>query len=101
MAYLLQVDFPFEGPFGEEMEKGFWDLAKNINEEEGFHWKIWTENEETKEAGGIYVFEEKQDAEKYAEMHKSRLEAAGVEDIRVRIFNINEKLTKLNRGFIK
>ncbi|MCV5403994.1 YdhR family protein, partial [Escherichia coli] len=53
MAYLLQVDFPFEGPFGEEMEKGFWDLAKSINEEEGFHWKIWTENEETKEAGGI------------------------------------------------
>ncbi len=56
MAYLLQVDFPFEGPFGEEMEKGFWDLAKSINEEEGFHWKIWTENEETKEAGGILFF---------------------------------------------
>ncbi|WP_410989394.1 monooxygenase [Bacillus cereus] len=101
MAYLLQVNFPFEGPFGEEMEKGFWDLANSINEEEGFHWKIWTENEETKEAGGIYVFEEKQDAEKYAEMHKSRLEAAGVKDIRVRIFNINENLTKLNRGYIK
>ena len=28
MAYLLQVDFPFEGPFGEEMEKAFLDLAK-------------------------------------------------------------------------
>ena len=38
-----------------------------------------------KEAGGIYVFEEKQDAEKYAEMHKNRLEAAGVKDIRVKI----------------
>ena len=60
-------------------------FSKSINEEEGFHWKIWTENEETKEAGGIYVFEEKQDAEKYAEMHKSRLEAAGVKDIRVKI----------------
>ena len=60
-------------------------FSKSINEEEGFHWKIWTENEETKEAGGIYVFEEKQDAEKYAEMHNSRLEAAGVKDIRVRI----------------
>ena len=60
-------------------------FSKSINEEEGFHWKIWTENEETKEAGGIYVFEEKQDAEKYAEMHKNRLEAAGVKDIRVRI----------------
>lgn len=52
MAYLLQVDFPFEGPFGEEMAKAFWDLANSINEEEGFHWKIWTENQDTKEAGG-------------------------------------------------
>ncbi|WP_326037817.1 YdhR family protein [Bacillus cereus] len=49
----------------------------------------------------MYVFEEKQDAEKYAEMHKNRLEAVGVKDIRVRIFNINEKLTELNRGYIK
>ncbi|HDX9610363.1 TPA: monooxygenase [Bacillus toyonensis] len=101
MAYLLQVDFPFEGPFGEGMEKAFSDLAKSINEEKGFHWKIWTENQETKEAGGIYVFEEKQDAEKYAEMHKNRLQVSGVKDIRVRIFNINEKLTELNRGYIK
>lgn len=49
----------FEGFFGEEMEKGFWDLVKSINEEEGFYWKIWIENEEIKEVGGIYVFEEK------------------------------------------
>ncbi|MDR4421134.1 YdhR family protein, partial [Bacillus paranthracis] len=35
------------------------------------------------------------------EMHKNRLEAAGVKDIRVRIFNINEKLTELNRGYTK
>ncbi len=48
----------------------------------------------------IYL-KKKQDAEKYAEMHKSRLEAAGVKNIRVRIFNINEKLTELNRGYIK
>ncbi|KXY69494.1 monooxygenase [Bacillus pacificus] len=76
-------------------------LAKSINEEEGFHWKIWTENEKTKEAGGIYVFEEKQDAEKYAEMHKNRLQASRVKDIRVRIFHINDKLTKLNHGYSK
>ena len=50
--------------------KSILGFSKSINEEDGFHWKIWTENEETKEAGGIYVFEEKQDAEKYAEMHK-------------------------------
>ncbi len=37
---------------------------------------------------------------KNAEMHKSRLEAAGVKDIRVKIFNINEKLTELNHWYI-
>jgi len=101
MAYLLQVDFPFEGPFGEDMAKGFLDVANSIKEEEGFHWKIWTESQETKEAGGIYVFEKKQDAEKYADMHKDRLQSFGIKDIRVRIFDINEKLTKLNHGYVK
>ena len=33
-------------------------------------------------------------------MHKNRLEAAGVKDIRVKIFNINEKLTELNQGIL-
>lgn len=101
MAYLLQVDFPFEGPFGEEMSTVFQEIAEIINKEKGFYWKIWTENKETKEAGGIYAFEEKQDAENYAEMHKKRLESFGVKDIRVKIFNINEKLTQLNHGTIK
>ena len=51
MAYILQVDFPHNGPFGEEFSKAFVDLAKNISEETGLIWKIWTENEQTKEAG--------------------------------------------------
>ena len=43
MAYVLQVDFKMNGPFGDEMAEAFSDLAKSINEEEGFMWKIWTE----------------------------------------------------------
>ncbi|MDY3205345.1 MAG: YdhR family protein, partial [Arcobacter sp.] len=50
MVYLLQVDFPHDGIFGEEFSKAFVDLAKDISNEEGLLWKIWTENEETKEA---------------------------------------------------
>ncbi|WP_280166723.1 monooxygenase [Priestia aryabhattai] len=104
MAYLLQVDFPFEGPFSEKMSTTFLEIAESINKEKGFQWKIWTESKETKEtkeAGGIYVFEEKKDAENYAEMHEKRLKSFGVKDIRVKIFDINEKLTKLNHGMIK
>lgn len=36
MRYILQVDFPIDGPFGEEMATQFSDLAKSINEEPGF-----------------------------------------------------------------
>ena len=60
MAYVLQVDFKMNGPFGDEMAEAFSDLAKSINEEEGFMWKIWTERPETSEAGGIYIFETKE-----------------------------------------
>lgn len=78
MAYLVQVDFTFEGPFGEDMVKEFTDIANSINEEPGFIWKIWTENKETKEAGGIYLFETKHDAETYLEMHTKRLKGFGI-----------------------
>ena len=56
MAYLLQVDFPHDGIFGEDFSNAFVDLAKNISEESGLIWKIWTENQSLKEAGGIYLF---------------------------------------------
>jgi hypothetical protein len=37
---LLQVDFEFNGPFGEEMSNALVDLAKSINNEPGMIWKI-------------------------------------------------------------
>lgn len=101
MVYVLQVDFKMNGPFGDEMADAFSDLAKSINEEEGFIWKIWTENPETNEAGGIYMFETKETAEKYIEMHSKRLAGFGILDINAKIFEINTKLTEITNGPVK
>ncbi|WP_338448688.1 monooxygenase [Niallia oryzisoli] len=98
MAYLLQVDFKMEGPFGDEMAEAFSDLAESINEEKGFIWKIWTENPDTKEAGGIYLFETKETAEKYIDMHSKRLAGFGITDVNANIFAINSKLTEITNG---
>ncbi len=98
MAHILQVDFKMHGPFGNQMAKAFSDLAKSINEEEGFIWKIWTENPETNEAGGIYFFETKETAEKYLHMHSKRLADFGITDINAKIFAINSKLTMITKG---
>ncbi len=101
MAVLLQVDFEMEGPFGTEMSEGFQDLAESINEEPGFLWKIWTENENEGEAGGIYVFETKEDAENYLKMHTERLAGFGIKDVNGKIFEINRQLSKTNNAPIE
>ncbi|MBS4210593.1 monooxygenase [Bacillus sp. FJAT-50079] len=101
MSYVLQVDFKMNGPFGDEMAEAFTDLAKSINEEDGFIWKIWTENPETNEAGGIYMFETTETAEKYLDMHSKRLASFGVTDINAKVFAINSKLTEITKGPIK
>lgn len=101
LAYVLQIDFKMDGPFGDEMAEEFSGLAKSINDEEGFMWKIWTEKPETKEAGGIYIFETEKDAENYLDMHTARLDDAGATDVNAKIFAINSKLTDITNGPIK
>ncbi|WP_340373598.1 monooxygenase [Peribacillus sp. FSL E2-0218] len=100
MAYVLQVDFKMNGPFGNEMAEAFSDIARSINEEEGFIWKIWTESPETNEAGGIYTFETKETAETYLLMHTNRLAGFGITNVNAKIFAINSKLTELNKGSV-
>lgn len=52
-----------EAPFGEEMSGAFKGLAEDIATEDGLLWKIWTENAETREAGGIYLFADEANAQ--------------------------------------
>ncbi|KAB7707070.1 monooxygenase [Bacillus aerolatus] len=101
MAYLLQVDFNHQGPFGAEMTGAFMELAQSINEEKGFIWKIWTENRETKEAGGIYLFETKEDAENYLTKHTKRLNGFGIAEVHGKIFEVNDQLSSINHGPVK
>jgi len=98
MATLLQIDFPFEGPFGEAMSAALADLALSINDEAGFLWKIWTENAATHTAGGIYLFSDEASAKAYLAMHAERLAGFGITDINAQFFDINPALTAINHG---
>lgn len=98
MTKLLQVDFPFSGPFGEEMTAQLQGLAQSINDEPGFLWKIWTENQDAQQAGGIYLFKDEASAQAYLDMHTARLNAMGITDVRGRIFDINTDLSALNKA---
>lgn len=98
MKKLLQVDFDFAGPFGEEMSKMLAGLAESINNEPGMIWKIWTENKEDQLAGGIYLFEDEESARAYLKMHSARLKEMGIKEVRGRIFDVNIPLSVINKS---
>lgn len=101
MQYILQVDFPFSGPFGEAMTEAMRPLAEDIATEAELLWKIWTENPATQEAGGVYLFASEAAAERYLVKHTQRLNAAGVENIRGKIFAVNQPLSEIDRAPLK
>jgi len=98
MYKLLQVDFDYSGPFGDEMAVILVDLAESINHEPGVIWKIWTENQNEKLGGGIYLFENEVSALAYLEMHTTRLKEMGIQNIRGKIFDVNSSLSTINKG---
>ncbi|AKJ42000.1 monooxygenase [Pragia fontium] len=101
MAVLLQVDFSMPAEMlGENLSKSAIGLAESITQEPGFISKIWTENLQTEEAGGIYLFTDRASAERYWEMHQKRIASFGVKNANGKIFDINLPLTKITRGHI-
>lgn len=98
MSYILQVDFPYAGPWGQDMSEAMESLAHSIAEEPGLLWKIWTENEAAGEAGGIYLFKDIPSAEAYLAMHSARLKGFGITHVNGKIFAVNKALSALDRG---
>lgn len=98
MPYLLQVDFPYQGPWGDEMSVTMRELAQSIASEPGLIWKIWTENRDVGEAGGVYLFSDASSAEAYAAMHTQRLKKFGVPQVNAKLFAVNEALSLTDRA---
>lgn len=95
---LLQIDFPHEGPWGDEMAGAFEGLARDIAATPGLRWKIWTESRAAGRAGGIYLFDDAASAAAYLAVHVPRLEGFGVRDIRTLELQVNEQLDVITRA---
>jgi hypothetical protein len=98
MRILLQVDFPYSGPWGDAMSEAMRALAESIAKEPGLIWKIWTENPVTQEAGGIYLFADRASAEAYLAMHTARLNSFGITPVNGKIFDVNGGLSAIDRA---
>lgn len=73
-------------------------LAESINDEQGFIWKIWTENQSKGIAGGIYAFDTRENVKRYANMHMKRLTEFGMgSNFQYEIMDVNEELSGINQ----
>lgn len=95
---LLQFDFPFDGPWHEELGLALRPLAREIAAEDGLVWKIWTENAPARRARGVYLFRDVPSAERYRAKHLARLEGFGIKDAHVGLFDVNDVLSALTRA---
>lgn len=98
---ILQIDFPVDRSTSTEQTAELIPLAQLIAEAPGLIWKIWTENPETKEAGGIYLFADEPSLDAYLEVHTQRLKGLGIEQINAKKFQVNEPLTQITHGNLK
>ena len=98
MPVILQMDFPYGGPWGDEMSAALRPLAEDVANERGLRWKIWTESEATACAGGVYLFDTREQATAYRDKHTARLGEFGLADIRAVIFDINTTLSGITRA---
>lgn len=98
MATLVVFEFPFSGPWGDEMAKALHGLAADIAAEPELIWKVWTEAKERGVAGGVYLFQTEEAAKAYTAKHSARLAQFGITGIDVRSFDVNDPLSVVTRG---
>jgi len=65
MSAIVQINFPYLES-EEDLISHSSEAAPRFLGVDGLNWKIWLVNDDTKTAGGIYLFESRKKAEAYA-----------------------------------
>ena len=95
----LQINLKFnvsKADYEEETSQ----LAQPIAGVKGLLWKLWLMNEAENEAGGIYLFEDESSMNAYLEgdIVDGLKKHPAISDIKVKIFDVMEKHSKITRG---
>ena len=65
MPAIVQINFPYSESQS-DLESHSVEAAERFLGVDGLQWKVWLVNEDTKTAGGIYLFENREKADAYA-----------------------------------
>jgi hypothetical protein len=78
-------------------------LADPIAKTQGLEWKVWIFNEQTHEAGGVYLFRDEKSVKAYldGDIVTGMKKQPTITEISAKIFDVDENLTHKTRGPIK
>ena len=88
---IIQINYKFEMTRA-EYEQGALGSASTIAASPGLRWKVWIVNDEAREAGGIYLFDDEASARAYiASPHIARVRSnPKIKDWNYKLFAVNE-----------
>lgn len=101
-AKILQVNFKFNVS-KVEYEQTVSALASAYAAVPGLRWKIWIINEEKKEAGGIYLFDDQASMKALLEgpLTAQVTSHPALSDFSVKQFDVMDEVTAITRGPVK
>ena len=96
---LLQVNFNYSVT-KEEYQEAVAPLADKFADLPGLKWKVWILNAESKEAGGIYLFDNQASVDEYLSGPLAKVVTThpALSSFSVKQFAIMEDVTKITRG---
>ena len=95
---ILQINFRYASPTEEFTAKATAG-ADRIAAKAGLRWKIWIYDDERREAGGLYLFEDEASLDAYVEWIGDELALnPAVSEVSIKEFRINKDATAITRG---
>lgn len=97
---ILQINFRYKKVSASEFEATVNPMAGPISEVKGLRWKIMMHNEETREAGGVYLFDDEASVDAYLSgpIVAQVTGHPALSDFSVKKFGIMEQFTEITRG---
>jgi hypothetical protein len=95
---IVQINFQFTVE-PKEYDAVCQHVAKKLAEVPGLNWKAWLINEQRREAGGIYLFDNAAAAVRYVNgpIVENVKSAPGIKNVEIKLFDILEGPSKLTR----
>jgi Putative mono-oxygenase ydhR len=98
---LLQINYRRQrGQDDAEQAEHLLGAAEPIADLPGLQWKIWIYDDSRGAAGGIYLFDTEEHARRWGDemLPVSLGRLPGVSDIETRYFDVDQRLSAINRG---